>query len=49
LGKIYRLLTKTKRKLIIGRDVKFDETSVGCGNVRTKVEPLYICDDDEHE
>jgi len=38
-GSIYRLLTKKTRKLIIARDVKFDESLVGFGNFRNKVEP----------
>jgi len=48
-GNIYRLLTKKTRKLIIARDVKFDESLLGFGNFRNKVEPLYINDDDEEE
>jgi hypothetical protein len=48
-GNIYRLLTKKTRKLIIARDVKFDESLLGFGNFRNKVEPLYINDDDDDE
>jgi len=36
-----------KQKLIIARDVKFDESLLGLGNFRNKVEPLYIDDDEE--
>jgi hypothetical protein len=39
-GNIYRLLTKKTRKLIIARDCKFDESLLGFGNFRNKVEPL---------
>jgi hypothetical protein len=46
---IYRLLTKKTRKLIIARDVKFDETLLGFGNLRTKVKPLHIYDDDDEK
>jgi len=42
-------LTKKTRKLIIARDVKFDEGLLGFGNFKNKVEPLYIYDDDEEE
>jgi hypothetical protein len=44
---IYKLLTKKTRKLIIARDVKFDESLLGFGNFRNKVEPLYINDNDD--
>jgi hypothetical protein len=46
-GNVHRLLTKETRKLIIVRDVKFDESLLGFGYFRNKVEPLYIYDDDE--
>jgi len=48
-GNIYRLLTKKTRKLVIARDVKFDESLLGFGHFRNKVEPLYINDDDKEE
>ena len=48
-GNVYRLLTKNRRKLIIARDVKFDEILLGFGNFRNKVEALYIYDDDEEK
>jgi len=48
-GNIYRLLTKKTRKLIIARDVKFDDCLLGIGIFRNKVEPLYINDDDDEE
>jgi len=34
---------------MIARDVKFDESLVGFGNFRNKVEPLHINDDDDEE
>jgi len=46
-GNIYRLLTKKTRKIIIARDVKFDESFLGFGHFRNKVELLYINDDDD--
>jgi hypothetical protein len=32
---------------MIARDVKFDESFLGFGHSRNKVEPLYINDDDD--
>ena len=43
-GNVYRLLTKRTRKIIFTRDVKFDETWLGFGNLRNKDEPLYVYD-----
>jgi len=34
---------------MIARDVMFDESLVGFGNFRNKVEPLHINDDDDEE
>ena len=48
-GKTYRLVTKKTRKFIIAGDVKFDESLLGFGNFRNKVEPFYINDDDEEK
>jgi hypothetical protein len=48
-GNTYELLTEKTRKLNITRDVKFDESLLGFGNLRDKVEPLYINDDDEEK
>ena len=46
---IYRLLTKKTRKLIIARDVKFDESLLGFGNFRNMVEPLFMYDDEKKD
>ena len=46
-GNIYRVLTKKTKKLITGRDVKFDENLLGYGSSRNEAEPLYIYGDDE--
>jgi hypothetical protein len=48
-GNIYRLVTKKTRKLIIARDVMFDETLLGFGNLRNQAEQLYIYGDDDDE
>jgi len=48
-GSTYRLMTKKTRRIVIARDVKFDEASLGLCNVKKNYMPLFLEYDDQED
>jgi hypothetical protein len=48
-GSTYRLMTQKTRRIVIARDVKFDEASLGLCDVKNNYVPVLLEYDDQED
>jgi hypothetical protein len=48
-GSTYRLMTKKTTRIVVDRDVKFHEASLGLRDVKSDFTPLYLEYDDQED